>query len=424
MRAMKDSGVEWLGEIPAGWELVRAKNYFRLTNERGNRELVLLAATQANGMYPQHQLEGVVRVKGDTDLKTFRTVHKNDYVISLRSFQGGFEMSSYEGVCSPAYQTFHAIRPIDYQYFKRLFKCSGFIDHMNSLTLGIREGRTIKFNDFAVNLIPVPSLNEQHRIAGYLDEKCAEIDRAIEAAEKSIEGYEAYQETLIAATISEGCNPCRQTQSSGIAAIGKINAEWRLVALRRVAVFFNGDRSDEYPSGDDIVSEGIPFVTSADLNGRFLPQTFTKYITEEKYQSLRGVKLRVNDVVFCLRGSVGKCALNSSVHDGTVASSLAVARPLSCDPAWLNYVLMSTTTTDQAVSTAIGATSKNLAANVLKQAYVPLPPLDEQRRIADHLDEKCGQIDRAIAAKQAIIADLKAYKQSLIYEVVTGKREV
>ena len=85
---------------------------------------------------------------------------------------------------------------------------------------------------------------------------------------------------------------------------------------------------------------------------------------------------------------------------------------------------MSTTTTNQAVSTAIGATSKNLAANVLKQAYVPLPPLDEQRRIADYLDEKCGQIDRTIAAKQTIIADLKTYKQSLIYEVVTGKQEV
>lgn len=130
MREMKDSGVEWLGEVPSRWKLHRAKRLFKLTNDRGNDDLTLLAATQKHGMWPQDRLEGVVRVKDDTDLSRFRTVHRNDFVISLRSFQGGFERSDFEGVCSPAYQTFRSIKPIDYQFYKYLFKSPSFIDHM------------------------------------------------------------------------------------------------------------------------------------------------------------------------------------------------------------------------------------------------------------------------------------------------------
>lgn len=194
---MKESGVEWLGEVPAGWELHRAKHLFKLTNDRGNDDLTLLAATQKYGMWPQDRLEGVVRVKDDTDLSKFRTVHKNDYVISLRSFQGGFERSDFEGVCSPAYQTFCAIRPIDYQYFKYLFKSPSFIDHMNSLTLGIREGKTIKFDDFATQALGVPPLDEQHRIADFLDEKCFEIDLAIDAKQAIVADLKAFKQSLI-----------------------------------------------------------------------------------------------------------------------------------------------------------------------------------------------------------------------------------
>lgn len=424
MREMKDSGVEWLGEVPSRWKLHRAKRLFKLTNDRGNDDLTLLAATQKHGMWPQDRLEGVVRVKDDTDLSRFRTVHRNDFVISLRSFQGGFERSDFEGVCSPAYQTFRSIKPIDYQFYKYLFKSPSFIDHMNSLTLGIREGKTIKFEDFAAQVLPMPPLDEQRRIAEYLDDKCAEIDRAVSTAEQSIEEYRAYQNDVVKRAIVYGTCNAFKVKESGVPAIGKMNANWGLVMVKRLAVFLNGDRSDSYPSGDDIQEAGIPFITSGDLNGRYLPDVFSKYISQDKYDSLKGVKLRRGDVVFCLRGSVGKCSLNRTENCGTVASSLTVARPICCAPEWLSYALTCSSTTNQAMATAIGATSANLVANVLARAFVPLPPLSEQRLIADYLDEKCTQIDADIAAKQAIITDLKAYKQSLIYETVTGKREV
>lgn len=116
MRRLKDSGVEWIGKIPENWKVLRAKTLFSQRLTKGNQDITLLAATQKYGMLPQSEMEGVVQVKENADLQQFRTVHKDDYVISLRSFQGGFEFSQYEGVCSPAYQVFYNIKPVYHPY--------------------------------------------------------------------------------------------------------------------------------------------------------------------------------------------------------------------------------------------------------------------------------------------------------------------
>ena len=193
MRKMKDSGIEWIGEIPENWECLKAKQIFKQRNSKGNVVEVQLAATQKFGMYPQNLLEGVVQVKEDTDLQQFKTVHKNDYVISLRSFQGGFEMSDYEGVCSPAYQVFYNTRKIEYKYFKYLFKCDGFISKMNSLTVGIREGKNIQYKDFAESFLPVPPLTSQLSLITFLEKKCSEIDSVISKTRETIEEYKKYK---------------------------------------------------------------------------------------------------------------------------------------------------------------------------------------------------------------------------------------
>ena len=154
MREMKDSGIEWIGAIPADWTLQCGKTIFAQRLTKGNQSEILLAATQKYGMLPQSEVEGVVQVKEDADLQQFRTVHKKDFVISLRSFQGGFEYSQYEGVCSPAYQVFYNTTPICHNYYRLLFKSDGFIQKMNSMTVGIREGKNIQYSDFANSLKP------------------------------------------------------------------------------------------------------------------------------------------------------------------------------------------------------------------------------------------------------------------------------
>lgn len=200
---MKDSGIEWIGDIPEHWGIMRGKYIFVQRNERGNIiQLQLLSPTQKYGVIPQdlyEEISGYKAVKLDekADLSLLKTIHKGDFCISLRSFQGGFEYSEYEGVVSPAYQVFYPIIEVFNGYYKHLFKTKIFIDKMNSFTMSMRDGKNIAFADFESTYLPVPSLQEQQAIAGYLDEKCDEIDSIISEKKQQLEAIEEYKKSLI-----------------------------------------------------------------------------------------------------------------------------------------------------------------------------------------------------------------------------------
>lgn len=149
-----------------------------------------------------------------------------------------------------------------------------------------------------------------------------------------------------------------------------------------------------------------------------------KFITKQKYDSLRGAKLKINDIIFCLRGSVGKCGINYKYNAGTIASSLVCIRSVSINPSYLNYSLHTSIVVEQAKIEAIGIGSQNLSAENIARVIITIPSSQEQQEIADYLDKKCSAIDSAIEKKQALIEKLTEYKKSLIYEVVTGKKEV
>ena len=200
---MRDSGIEWIGEIPKGWDTLKGKYVFEQRNEKGNRRsLRLLSPTQNYGVIPQDMYEELtgmrpVKLKQDTDLNTLKTIHKGDYCISLRSFQGGFEYSEYEGVVSPAYQVFYPIINVFDGYYRHLFKTSAFIDKMNSYTMSMRDGKNIAFDDFGNTLIPIPPIDEQRRIADYLDARCADIDAIIAKKRRQLDVLADYRKSLI-----------------------------------------------------------------------------------------------------------------------------------------------------------------------------------------------------------------------------------
>lgn len=194
---------DWLGEVPSNWHFYRGKYIFAQRNEKGNDiELQLLSPTQHFGVIPQSMLEeltsaNVVKVKDDTDLSTFKTIHKGDFCISLRSFQGGFEYSEYEGVVSPAYQVFYPIRDICDRFYKYFFKDQRFIDEMTSHTMSLRDGKNIAFSDFGNTYIPYPPIEEQIRIASYLDNRCNKIQSVTTELQKQLSVLEEYQKSLI-----------------------------------------------------------------------------------------------------------------------------------------------------------------------------------------------------------------------------------
>lgn len=201
--AMKDSGVEWIGEIPAGWKIEKAKYTFAQRSERGNNiSLQLLSPTQNFGVIPQVKYDALTGMKSvklheGIELHELKTIHKGDFCISLRSFQGGFEYSIYEGVVSPAYRVFYATKQVVEKYYKYLFKSVAFIQKICSYTTSFRDGKAISFEAFANSLIPLPPLPEQQRIANYLDKKCEEIDKLIKIKQEKIDKLSEYKKSLI-----------------------------------------------------------------------------------------------------------------------------------------------------------------------------------------------------------------------------------
>lgn len=200
---MKDSGFDWVGLIPSTWAMRKGKYMFVQRSLRGNSiELQLLSPTQKFGVIPQslyEELTGMsaVKLSEKADLSLLKTIHKGDFCISLRSFQGGFEYSEYEGVVSPAYQVFYPTVEIADGYYRYLFKESGFIEKMNSYTMTLRDGKNIAFADFGNTYIPYPPVEEQAAIAAYLDERCAQIDAIIADKRRQLEVIDEYKKSLI-----------------------------------------------------------------------------------------------------------------------------------------------------------------------------------------------------------------------------------
>lgn len=200
---MKDSGIEWIGQIPKDWSLKKGKYLFVQRNDRGNDEnLQLLSPSQKFGVIPQSLLEDLttqttVKLKENTDLSTLKTMHKGDFCISLRSFQGGFEYSEYEGVVSPAYQIFYKKEDLVNTYYKYIFKDSSFISKMNSYTMSLRDGKNISYFDFGNTYLPLPTVCEQQQIADFLDTQCSEIDAIIADKKRQLDILAEYKKSLI-----------------------------------------------------------------------------------------------------------------------------------------------------------------------------------------------------------------------------------
>ena len=423
-REFKDSGIEWIGQIPKEWKVVRAKGLFVQRSTKGNSQPVLLSATQKQGMLPQYLLEGVVQTNKDTDLQTFKTVHKNDFVISLRSFQGGFEKSDYEGVCSPAYQVFYNRAPINYSYFWQLFKSVGFIDKINSLTVGIREGKNIQYKDFADMYLAIPSLPEQQKIADYLDKVCGEVDEMVSLQEKMIEELKAYKQSVITEAVTKGLNPNAPMKDSGIDWIGEIPEHWNVSVLRRFATIILGkmlqtnaqsddDTLEQYICAKDVHFEGIDF---SDLKKMY----FNKK-EKETYLVMKGDMLVVEGGA----GAAGSCVLNTDIPNTYIQNSIMIVRPKQdINIRYVQYFEFSLVRKGYVDFVCNKATIPHFTKDKLSSMPISLPPLSEQQQIASYLDTKCSEIDSLIAIKQQKIEELKEYKKSVIYEYVTGKKEV
>lgn len=406
MRKMKDSGIEWIGEIPEGWELIKAKYLFSQRNEKGNSTLVLLSPTQKYGVIPQSQLEGVVQVKETTDLRAFKTIHIGDFVISLRSFQGGFEFSNYEGVCSPAYQVFHATKDLSNDFFRYLFKSDGFISKINSLTVGIREGKNIQYWDFSNMLLAVPPKEIQIRSAQYLNAKCTEIDTMLSKTRSSIEEYKKLKQAVITQAVAT-------QQCSHI----------KLKYLMNVIV----DCPHETPTYSFTGNYYVIRTADQALASLRRDEDMYRLDASEYKKRTRRLTLYKDDIVYGREGE--RWGLACIVPESNKYCLGQRIMQFRCNtkflyPKYAMYALNSEPVYLQGVADTIGSTSPHVNISTICNYLLPVPALSEQKEITNYLDAKCAEIDGLIAKKEQLVKELESYKKSLIYEVVTGKRDV
>ena len=323
-------------------------------------------------------------------------------------------------VCTPKYD---AVPQYIIYYLRVLAQMNVFV----ALATGIRERSCdLRWNKIADLQFIMPSTKEQQRIAEFLDRKCGEIDEAIALQEEFIEELKAYKQSVITEAVTRGLNPNVKFKDSGIDWIGEIPQEWEETKVLNLLSMPITDGPHETPK---LYDKGIPFISADAVSDGYLNfENKRGYISEEYYlECCKKYTPQKGDVFMIKSGaSTGRTAIVETDMIFTIWSPLAVFRvnPTYMYERFLLYVLRSDGFQKQVENKWTYGTQQNIGMRALERLIVSYPTMKEQHQIADYLDKKCGEIDGLIAIKQQKIEELKDYKKSVIYEYVTGKKEV
>ena len=409
-RKMKDSGVEWLGEIPAEWDVDRIGSFYQHRNEKVSDKGYAPLSVTMKGVVPQLE----TAAKSD-DGDNRKLVRKGDFAINSRSDRrGSCGISFYDGSVSLINTILTPRGQMDPCYYNWLFHTQAFADEYYKWGHGIVDDLwTTRWSEMKRISIPRPTLSAQRKIAEYLDARCAKIDEMVSDAKKTIEEYKAWKASVIFESVT-GKNTGSKMKDSGVEWIGRMPDGWRVIPVRYLLVEKNvrSEAGLEEPLSMSQVHGVVP----------------SKMITvANPASSYVGAKVvSVGDLVFNkLKAHLGVFAI--SRYAGLVSPDYAVYQSRGiCDMSLLMWAFH----TPQCISefkknvTGIGAGLSRLYTSDLYRIKVPVPSVEEQLRLVDFLAKKCAAIDRVIAGKEALMADLEAYKKSLIFECVTGKMEV
>lgn len=418
MRKMKDSGVAWLSEIPENWQVVPPKALFRLRKDKAAPGDHQLTASQQHGIIYQDNymaLTGNRVVTVEKDFSILKRVEKGDFVISMRSFQGGLEYSENAGSISSAYVML--VPNLEYivpEFYKWLFKSPTYITALQCTSNLIRDGQALRYNNFVqVPLCIIPK-DEQKKIARTLGEKCQKIDALIANVQAQIEKLKAYKQSVVREAVTKGLKPHAPMKESGIEWIGQIPCDWKVLASKWIMRKIKTIR--EKYSGESVLSLTTKGVITRDLDNPSgkMPATFDGYQFVEAGNLL--MCLFDIDVTPRCIGLIKNDGVCSPAYSQFKLNGLA-------DAEYYYYYYLSLDYTKELLHLA-----KNLRHSLTEEQFgaIPtvLPPMETQKEIAAYLNKKCADIDRVLEIKQAKIEKLEQYKRSLIYEYVTGKKEV
>lgn len=403
VRMMKDSGVEWIGEIPESWNLWQGKYLYDITT--GHLDV---NAEDPYGDYPfftcsmypkkinQYSFDCEALLVAGNGMVGYTQYYKGKF----DAYQRTYVLNNFKNI-TPFYLK---------HYLSGIFKMEAEFKSVGSVI------EFIKYSDLSNFRICMPNLSEQQKIAEFLDDKCGAIDEIISKTEQSIEEYKKLKQSVITKAVTKGIRSNRPMQDSNIEWIGEIPTDWEIMKLKFVFEIKKDIAGKEGYTVLSITQTGIKPKNITSNEG----QQASDY---SKYQLVDKGDFAMNHMDL-LTGWV-----DISKYDGVTSPDYRVFRLKkinNCDRyflymmqlCYLNKIFYGF---GQGVS---GFGRWRLPADMFLNFLIPIPPLDEQKEIADYLDEKCAEIDTLIEKKQQFLAEIANYKKSLIYEYVTGKKEV
>jgi len=419
---MKDSGIEWIGKIPEEWEVKKIKYVSSITmgqspnSDDYNIEGIGIPFLQGNAdftnRYPFEKIYCVNANKFSQPL---------DILFSVRAPVGAKNISDKvyaigRGLC--------AITPKQINNNLMWY----LIDIINCEFSFNARGSTydsVTINDVNNSKIPIHSPTEQKAIADFLDKKCAVIDDTIEKQKLVIEKLHLYKQSLITETVTKGLDPTAKMKPSGIEWIGDIPQDWDIRKLGTVASVQTGPFGSQLHN-KDYVDEGTPIITVEHFGEMYIIHNDLPRVLDEDLKRLNKYSLKTGDLVFSRVGSVDRSVLVRDTENGWLFSGrcLRVRFDNYIVPQYINYCFCKLTFKQYMGLVAVGCTMPSINTTILNNIRIAVPSFAEQQVIADYLDTKCAKIDSIIIGKQRLISKLTDYKNSLIYECVTGKREV
>lgn len=421
----KDSGVEWIGEIPAGWEVVNLGSLAKPRKSINKDGMVENVLSLSYGKIKRRVLDdgGLL----PESFNTYNIIEAGDTVLRLTDLQNDQRslrvgLSCERGIITAAYESL-APQNVAPGY---LYYCLAAFDYWKGfygLAGGVRQG--LNYASIRNLRFLLPPVQEQRAVSDYLDRKTAEIDSLVEDCEREIELLQEYRKAVISEAVTKGLDPNAPMKDSGIDWIGEIPEEWDVVRVRYISEGIQDGTHGSYLRKE----EGIPLLSAKNVTDAGLNiDTEESYIScEDACEITKNGFPRKGDVLFaCIGASIGKTCIYELDSALPFQRSVAMIRPLNnmVFSSYLSYALKSDFVQQEALAFQNRSTQGGLYLNLIGELHIACPPMLEQCNISTYLDKKTAEIDSLIADYQSMADKLREYRKSLISETVTGKFKV
>ncbi len=427
MRDLVNSGIDWLGDMPSHWEVYRNKALFSNVSIKNHGDATVLSLYRELGVIPKDSRDDNHNVTSlDTD--SYKYVEQGDLVINkMKAWSGSLGISDYEGIVSPAYY----VCKVDYskvapRFIHHYLRNLGIVEAYEMYSAGMRIGQwDLGIDDFMSIKVGLPPLQEQERIAERIDTETEKVDALIANQQAQIEKLKQYKQSLITEVVTKGLDPNAPIKDSGVEWIGKIangHQIYRLKFLLTAPMMYGANES-----GSKETKNSVRYIRITDIT------TDSKLKDDENnlYLSLDVAKdylLVDGDVLFARSGgTVGKSFIYRSEYGESAFAGYLIKAECNTEkllPEYLFYYTLSSLYEQWKNMIFIQATIQNIGASKYSNMEIVVPSIQEQKHIVEFLARKCRKIDRLIDIKNQKIEKLNDYKKSLIYEYVTGKKEV